>query len=551
LRVPQFSGHWYSGRAARLCAIEGGLVSLAIWTTGRHTSSGRALTALIAAAACVPAALYLADLYDPQVMRNDRGRGSATVRALGFAALCAAIIGLFGGGDLPRGALLWTFGVASLGVLLARAALIARADEEGHSRVLVVGGGRRANEIARLIRVDAFGEYEVAGVLDPRLDLGAAKTEPSMLAAAGGAMDSDSPLVSAPPPVVVSAANDGSPAQEVALAPPPTVVPGSQLIMKPASASVEASVAALPPPVRLDNGMAGGTQTGPLAPVVPLPSAAAQPLAVPARSLPEVVKQLRVDTVVIATEEQSEPLPNDELIRLRLDGVTVLPAQRFAERVLRRAPLSLLRPTDLAIGDGLTSPMRAAVKRLFDLLMSSILLVFAAPVLAVLAIVIKLDSEGPVFYWQERTGRGGKPYKIHKLRTMRKDAEKLSGPVWASQKDPRVTRIGAFLRKTRLDEIPQVFAVFRGDMSFVGPRPERPFFVNQLKAQIPFFGLREAVKPGITGWAQIRYPYGSSVEDAKNKLEYDLYYALHQSLFLDLAICFHTAKTVLFGRGAR
>jgi lipopolysaccharide/colanic/teichoic acid biosynthesis glycosyltransferase len=548
LRVPQFSGHWYSGRAARLCVIEGGLVALAIWTTGRHTSSGRALTALIAAAGCVPAALYLADLYDPQVMRNDRNRGSSTVRALGFAALCAAIIGLFGGGDLPRGALLWTFGVASLGVLLARAALVARADEEGHSRVLVVGSGRRANEIARLIRVDAFGEHEVAGVLDPRLDLGAAKAEPTLLAAGGGAMESDSPLVAAPPQVVVSAANDGSPTQEVALAPSPTVVPGSQLIMKPASASVEASVAALPPPVRLDSAAA---QMGPLAPVVPLPSAAAQPLAVPARSLPEVVKQLRVDTVVIATEEQSEPLPNDELIRLRLDGVTVLPAQRFAERVLRRAPLSLLRPTDLAIGDGLTSPMRAAVKRVFDLLMSSILLVFAGPVLAVLAIVIKLDSEGPVFYWQERTGRGGKPYKVHKLRTMRKDAEKLSGPVWASQKDPRVTRIGGFLRKTRLDEIPQVFAVFRGDMSFVGPRPERPFFVNQLKAQIPFFGLREAVKPGITGWAQIRYPYGSSVDDAKNKLEYDLYYALHQSLFLDLAICFHTAKTVLFGRGAR
>ncbi|MFL5412064.1 MAG: exopolysaccharide biosynthesis polyprenyl glycosylphosphotransferase [Myxococcales bacterium] len=546
LRVPQFSGHWYSGRAARLCAIEGGLVSLAIWTTGRHASSGRALTALIAAAACVPAALYLADLYDPQVMRNDRNRGSATVRALGFAALCAAIIGLFGGGDIPRGALLWTFGVASLGVLLARAALIARADEEGHSRVLVVGSGRRANEIARLIRVDAFGEHEVAGILDPRLDLGAAKTEATLLAAAGGAMESESSLISAPPPVVVSAANDGS--QEVAMAPPPAVVPGSQLIMKPASASVEASVAALPPPVRLDGAVA---ETGPLAPVVSLPSAAAQPLAVPARSLPEAVKQLRVDTVVIATEEQSEPLPNDELIRLRLDGVTVLPAQRFAERVLRRVPLSLLRPTDLAIGDGLTSPMRAAVKRLFDLLMSTILLVFAGPILAVLAIVIKLDSEGPVFYWQERTGRGGKPYKVHKLRTMRKDAEKLSGPVWASQKDPRVTRIGSFLRKTRLDEIPQVFAVFRGDMSFVGPRPERPFFVNQLKTQIPFFGLREAVKPGITGWAQIRYPYGSSVEDAKNKLEYDLYYALHQSLFLDLAICFHTAKTVLFGRGAR
>ncbi|HEY6051273.1 MAG TPA: exopolysaccharide biosynthesis polyprenyl glycosylphosphotransferase, partial [Thermoanaerobaculia bacterium] len=205
----------------------------------------------------------------------------------------------------------------------------------------------------------------------------------------------------------------------------------------------------------------------------------------------------------------------------------------------------------LAIGQGLTSPVRTAIKRVFDLLMSTILLVCAGPLLAVLAVLIKLESEGPVFYSQERTGRGGKTYRVHKLRTMHKDAEKVSGPVWASQKDPRMTRLGAFLRKTRLDEIPQVFAVFRGDMSFVGPRPERPFFVQQLKSQIPFFGLREAVKPGITGWAQIRYPYGSSVEDAKAKLEYDLYYVEHQSLFLDLAICFHTAKTVLFGRGAR
>jgi exopolysaccharide biosynthesis polyprenyl glycosylphosphotransferase len=309
---------------------------------------------------------------------------------------------------------------------------------------------------------------------------------------------------------------------------------------------VEASVAALPQQVHSD----AANDDAPLASVVQLPSAA-QTLAVPARTLPDAVRQLRVDTVVIATDEVQEPLPIEELIRLRLSGVTVLPAHRFAERVLRRMPLSLLRPTDLAIGHGLTSPVRTAIKRVFDLLMSTILLVCAGPLLALLAVLIKLESDGPVFYSQERTGRGGKTYRVHKLRTMHKDAEKVSGPVWASQKDPRMTRLGAFLRKTRLDEIPQVFAVFRGDMSFVGPRPERPFFVQQLKSQIPFFGLREAVKPGITGWAQIRYPYGSSVEDAKAKLEYDLYYVEHQSLFLDLAICFHTAKTVLFGRGAR
>jgi exopolysaccharide biosynthesis polyprenyl glycosylphosphotransferase len=309
---------------------------------------------------------------------------------------------------------------------------------------------------------------------------------------------------------------------------------------------VEASVAALPAQARAE-----GSEGGPLASVMQLPSAPAQTLQIAARTLPEAVKQLRVDTVVIAIDDTQQPLPVDELIRLRLQGVTVLPAHRFAERVLRRVPLSLLRPTDLAIGNALTSPMSQAGKRVFDLFMSALLLLCAAPLLAALAVLIKLDSAGPVFYLQERTGRGGKPYRVYKLRTMHKDAEQLSGPVWASQRDPRVTRMGAFLRKMRLDEIPQVFAVLRGDMSFVGPRPERPFFVEQLKQEIPFFGLREAVKPGITGWAQIRYPYGSSIEDARSKLEYDLYYVEHRSLFLDLAICFHTAKIVLFGRGAR
>jgi exopolysaccharide biosynthesis polyprenyl glycosylphosphotransferase len=293
------------------------------------------------------------------------------------------------------------------------------------------------------------------------------------------------------------------------------------------------------------------TEEKPLAPVVQLPIATHPTIAVPARTLAGAAGELRADTVVLASDERRSRLPIDELIRLRLAGVTVLPAQRFAERVLRRVPLVLLRPSDLAIGEGLISPARAAAKRVFDLLASGVLLLLAAPVLAILAVLIRLDSEGPVFYSQERVGRGGKVYRVHKLRTMRKDAETVSGPVWASQEDPRVTRLGALLRKTRLDEIPQAWAVFRGDMSFVGPRPERPFFVQQLKAQIPFFGLREAVKPGITGWAQIRYPYGATVDDARAKLEYDLYYVQHQSLFLDLAICFHTVKTVLFGRGAR
>ena len=535
----QFAGHWYSGRAARLWAVEAALVGLGLWVTGRQAAGNlRALAALIGAAACVPAALYLADLYDPQVMRNDRARGSGTLKALGFAALFAAIIGVLGGGGLPKGALIGTLGVASLGVLLARAALVTRTDEDAHSRVLILGAGARATETARLIRTQAFGEYQVAGTLDPKLDLGSTADNDDVLCAVAGVQPAQSlPLVT-----VQAEQQPG----EVALAPVPAVVPEAQLIVAAPSASVEASVAALPAQPRAD-----GSDAGPLAPVVQLPSAPAHSLQIAARSLPDAAKQLRADTVVIATDDAQEPLPVDELIRLRLAGVTVLPAHRFAERVLRRVPLSLLRPTDLAIGNGLTSPMSQAAKRVFDLLMSALLLMLVGPVLAVLAVLIKLDSEGPVFYVQERTGRGGKTYRVHKLRTMRKDAEKLSGPVWASQRDPRVTRLGAFLRKTRLDEVPQVFAVLRGDMSFVGPRPERPFFVEQLKQEIPFFGLREAVKPGITGWAQIRYPYGSSIEDAKNKLEYDLYYVEHRSLFLDLAICFHTAKIVLFGRGAR
>ena len=536
----QFAGHWYSGRAARLCAVEAGLVGLALWVTGRQAAGNlRALAALIGAAACVPAALYLADLYDPQVMRNDRARGSGTLKALGFAALFAAIIGVLGGGGLPKGALIGTFGVASLGVLLARAALVTRTDEDAHSRVLILGAGPRATETARLIRTQAFGEYQVAGTLDPKLDLGSAAADnDEVLRAVAGVEPAQSPPL-------VTVLSEPRP-EEVALAPVPAVVPGTQLIVAAPSASVEASVAALPAQARGE-----GTDAGPLAPVVQLPSAPAQSLQIAARSLPDAVSQLRADTVVIATDDAQESIPVDELIRLRLRGVTVLPAHRFAERVLRRVPLSLLRPTDLAIGNGLTSPMSQAAKRVFDLFMSALLLLCAAPVLAVLAVLIKLDSAGPVFYLQERTGRGGKAYRVHKLRTMHKDAEKISGPVWASQRDSRVTRMGAFLRKTRLDEVPQVFAVLRGDMSFVGPRPERPFFVEQLKQEIPFFGLREAVKPGITGWAQIRYPYGSSIEDAKNKLEYDLYYVEHRSLFLDLVICFHTAKIVLFGRGAR
>jgi exopolysaccharide biosynthesis polyprenyl glycosylphosphotransferase len=191
------------------------------------------------------------------------------------------------------------------------------------------------------------------------------------------------------------------------------------------------------------------------------------------------------------------------------------------------------------------------LKRLVDFLLAAVLLLVLSPLLILVALVIRLSSKGPVIYVQERIGLHSRPFRVFKFRSMVDGAEDSSGPVWAAERDPRVTPIGRWLRRWRLDELPQLFNVIKGDMSLVGPRPERPFFVDQLKHEIAFFGLREAVKPGITGWAQIRYPYGSNIDDARNKLEYDLYYVEHRSLFLDLAICFHTAKIVLFGRGAR
>jgi lipopolysaccharide/colanic/teichoic acid biosynthesis glycosyltransferase len=178
-------------------------------------------------------------------------------------------------------------------------------------------------------------------------------------------------------------------------------------------------------------------------------------------------------------------------------------------------------------------------------------LLLAAPVLLVAALAIRVGSRGPIFYRQERVGRYGRVFTITKLRTMRIDAEAAGSPRWAERNDPRVTAVGRLLRLTRVDEIPQIFSVFAGHMSFVGPRPERPYFVERLKEQIPWYGLREAIRPGLTGWAQLRYPYGASVDDAKAKLEYDLYYLKNGSLYLDIAILFHTVRHVLTGRGAR
>jgi len=267
-------------------------------------------------------------------------------------------------------------------------------------------------------------------------------------------------------------------------------------------------------------------------------------------SIHSLARKFGAGYVVAACEEPGGPWA-EGLLRCRIAGLKVYDGAGFCERVLRRIPVSCLRALDLALTEELhISGTRRAVKRGFDLAMAVTLVVLAAPLVMLVALAIKLDSPGPIFYRQERVGRNGKLYTLWKFRSMAADAEK-DGAVWAKINDERVTRVGRFIRRTRIDEIPQVFNVLLGQMSFVGPRPERPVFVEQLKALIPFYALREMVNPGITGWAQIRYPYGASVDDARNKLEFDLYYIKNGSLFLDLAIIFHTVRHVLRGRGAR
>ncbi len=267
--------------------------------------------------------------------------------------------------------------------------------------------------------------------------------------------------------------------------------------------------------------------------------------------LPQVAAQHGARYVVSAVEEAAAPSSAKALLFCRLAGFRVYEAVDFCERVLRRVPVSYVSALDLAMSEELTiTALRRAVKHCFDLAMSALFIVGAAPLMLIVAVAIKIDSPGPVLYRQERVGRGGRRYMLWKFRSMAADAEK-DGPAWAKIADERVTRVGRFIRKVRIDEIPQVINVLLGQMSFVGPRPERPVFVERLKAVVPFYSLRETVQPGITGWAQIRYHYGASVEDARHKLEFDLYYVKHGSLFLDLAIMFHTIRHVLRGRGAR
>lgn len=241
-----------------------------------------------------------------------------------------------------------------------------------------------------------------------------------------------------------------------------------------------------------------------------------------------------------------------ELLECKLRGLRILDLPGFFERQTGILPLESINASWMIFSEGFTmGSARDMVKRLFDLLVSGSFLLLFMPLMVLTALLVRMESKGSVFYTQERVGQFGKPFTIYKFRSMFTDAEKDGLPVWARRKDDRTTRVGRFIRRARIDELPQVLNVFLGQMSFVGPRPERPYFVNELSAQIPYYHARHSVKPGITGWAQVRFSYGASVEDAMHKLQYDLYYVKNHSLFLDFMILLQTTQVVVLGKGVR
>lgn len=266
--------------------------------------------------------------------------------------------------------------------------------------------------------------------------------------------------------------------------------------------------------------------------------------------LNRIVEEEKIDRVVVALQDRRGHMPVDQLLKIRLQGQAAIEeGTALYEKLTGKISVEMLRPSWIIFSaGGKRGTLSGFIRRLFNLVMATVGILLSLPLAIFAAIAIKLDSPGPVFYTQERVGKNGRTFKIIKFRSMRQDAEK-GGAQWATERDPRITRIGNFLRKTRIDEIPQFINILRGDMSFVGPRAERPIFVAQLSEQIPFFDQRHLVEPGLTGWAQVNYGYGASVEDSMQKLQYDLYYIKNVSLLFDIWIMFKTIKVVMFGYG--
>jgi sugar transferase (PEP-CTERM system associated) len=272
----------------------------------------------------------------------------------------------------------------------------------------------------------------------------------------------------------------------------------------------------------------------------------------PLNELHRVIQETNPNRVIVALRERRSQLPVDVLLHFRMRGLLVEDASSLYQTITGRIPVESIHPSSLIFSDGFEqSRWRRVTARSTDLLGALIGLSLSGPVMLLVALAIRLESKGPILYRQLRVGLNGRHFDVLKFRSMRDDAESETGPVWARENDPRMTRVGRIIRKLRLDELPQFFNVLRGDMSFVGPRPERPHFVELLKKDVRFYDLRHSIRPGITGWAQVSFNYGSTLEDAKHKLEYDLFYIKNNSLSFDCLVVFQTIKIVLFGRGSR
>ena len=458
--------HWFSPRKAAYFLAEEAVLVVALLAGaafGPVAAQGGAATAPVAAAVSRAAlaslffagALYLGDLYDLHAAVRDRADGRRLLRALGVAAialaLADAVLALVLPGWMLHRSLVLAAAGGAFGVIAARALMPAVVGSP--TRVLMIGAGPRARDLARAVEREADGLFEVVGF-------------------------------------------------------------------------------ALPPDAR------------------------AEPTAVPEHlvrtgPIDEVARRVRAQVVVVAMEDRRDGLPVEALLAIRTRGGRVVDDVGFAEAALQRIPLALIRPSALIFEEGFRlSRVTRAGKRLTDVIVAATMLVVLAPVMVFAALLVLVTDGRPILYVQERTGQGGRPYRIRKFRTMRRDAEEL-GAAWATDRDPRVLPVGRFLRRSRLDELPQLWNVLRGDMSLVGPRPERDVFLRELKARWPLFALRELAKPGLSGWAQLKYGYGSTIEEQGRKLEYDLYYIKNISLFLDLVCLLATAKVVLLGRGAR
>ncbi|SDT96589.1 TIGR03013 family XrtA/PEP-CTERM system glycosyltransferase [Desulfobacula phenolica] len=270
------------------------------------------------------------------------------------------------------------------------------------------------------------------------------------------------------------------------------------------------------------------------------------------KNLSQIASEMGINKVIVALKEKRESFPMDELIRCRTGGIEVIEGSTFYEMLTGKVLVTQINPSWLVFSDGFRkSRLKTIFKRIEDIILSLIMLVLLSPLLCLVGIFIKFDSKGPVFFSQDRVGLNKKEYRVHKFRSMVENAEKSTGPVWARHNDIRITTAGKIIRKYRIDELPQLWDVLIGNMSLVGPRPERKCFTDKLEKQIPFYSQRFNVKPGVTGWAQVSYTYGATVDDAIEKLNYDLFYIKNMSLTLDVIIILRTIKTVLFGRGAR